>query len=140
MQFDDGLQLMMVHDDTDRPVMEGAVSSDGLDQGALSEEQQAQNMPEHLWSALADANDIREQRWTVVAADTSRGRDLVRMMQPLIEWRAEEQGAHVEPVFVDPARVRTPELAHRWYKAHYRTEQGGERDLARYQLLLGDLD
>ncbi len=91
-----------------------------------------------LWDEGADSNDLRSQRWGVVAPAGPLGDRLLAQVQPLIAARQAEQGAKVR-IYRPPAQL--DELAALQYrKDHFDTGRELVRSTPRYLLLLGDLD
>ncbi|WP_164007619.1 C25 family cysteine peptidase [Pyxidicoccus trucidator] len=94
--------------------------------------------PDALWDATGDPNDLRRQRWGLVAPSGPRGDRLLGLVEPLRRWRQEAQGG--APVAVYRVRpVMDSAYARGWKREVYRDERTPEKDRPRYLLLLGDL-
>ena len=103
-----------------------------------ADERAARALPDYLWDENAAAGDLAEQRWAVIAPEGPEGDALLAAVDALIAARAEQQGAPVR-IYRVPPRMRAEEAA-RWRKGVFQTSERDPRDLARYQLVLGDLD
>ncbi|HYO74626.1 MAG TPA: hypothetical protein VEU33_51990 [Archangium sp.] len=91
--------------------------------------------PTHLYNMSAEPDSLREQRWALVVPDTERGRRLERILSPLCERRAEEQGRKVDvysaPPGMDESKAREF-VDEKMYPA-----SRSPREHARYVLLTG---
>lgn len=113
-----------------------AVVLEGLDpqQGRRLAPETAEST--YLWDLGGDPQDLARQRWGVIAPRGPEGDRLLALVAPLMQRRAEAQGA--EPVVHRlPPDMDGPAAA-RWKRRVF--DRGGARDeLPRYQLILGDL-
>jgi hypothetical protein len=92
--------------------------------------------PEHLWSEHDRANDLKVQRWGVIAPAGPDGDALLASVAPLLAARAEQQAAPVREFRVPP-QMSLAEAA-RWKRDVFLAD-GPRHELPRYQLILGDL-
>lgn len=98
---------------------------------------QPARLPDLLWDEGGDPQDLRRQRWAVIAPLGAEGDRLLALIKPLIDKREADQGAPVSVLRVPP-QMSTADAA-RWSRRIF--DRGGAIDaLPRYQLLLGDLD
>lgn len=120
-----------------------AVLPGGLGDAALrslpsSRDGVASDLSGYLWDEGADSNNLRAQRWGVVAPLGPTGDRLLAEIQPLIAARQAEQGAPVR-IYRPPAQLDEVE-ALQYRKDHYDTGRELAQGLPRYLLILGDLD
>lgn len=127
------LDLLLVHADDHTPVVDGLDESAAHRVGAGFE----QELPEHLWKEGGDGNDLRLQRWSVIAPEGPEGDRLLDAVDPLIKHRAEQQGAPVVPYRV-PAEMSLSDIAH-WRRTEFDKGVDLRDELPRFQLILGDL-
>lgn len=133
MQIDESLQLLLAHGDG-TPVLR-----EGFDAAALrGESGDASEGPDHLWEEGDDPNLLPSQRWGVLAPQGPVGDRLLALVRPLIERRAQQQGAEVE-VYRVPPRLSAVDAV-RWRRKVFEGAGGLRVELPRYQLLLGDFD
>jgi hypothetical protein len=85
----------------------------------------------------ADPNDMRQQRWAVIAPAGPGGDAALRAIAPLIALREEEQGAGAT-IYRVPPDMDLEESA-RWKSNVLRDERIPEAERPRYLLILGDL-
>lgn len=101
------LQLLLARAGDGCPVLEAPLPAESLREAPLSEPPPE---PTHLYNRSAEPDSLREQRWALVVPDTERGRRLERILAPLCERRAEEQGRPVAvyraPPELSEARAR----------------------------------
>lgn len=110
MEQSTDLNLLMVHADDHRPVLEEGLESET----SQRHEREGQTLPEHYWDEGGDPNDLGLQRWGVIAPEGERGDRLLGLIAPLIKRRKEQQGDDVL-VLRAPAGMSQPEAA-RWKK------------------------
>lgn len=91
-----------------------------------------------LWDEGADSNDLRAQRWGVVAPAGPSGDRLLARIQPLILARQAEQAAPVR-IYRPPPQLDELQAA-QYRKDHYDTGRELVAGTPRYLLILGDLD
>ncbi len=85
----------------------------------------------------ADPNDLRLQRWALVAPEGREGDRMLEAIEPLRRLREDEQGA---PVTVHRVRGDMSPREHRaWREDVYSAEDIPEEERAHYLLCLGDL-
>ena len=95
--------------------------------------------PDHLRDLGENASRLDRQRWAVMVPDTDEGTRLRALVQPLVERRAEQQGAPVLTVRAPPG-MSAP-AAMRWKLDRFPALYGyDELRCPRYLLMLGDLD
>ncbi|MCK6514664.1 hypothetical protein L6R46_06375 [Myxococcota bacterium] len=132
------LQLLLSHADSGEPTL-----PEGLPEGALSgatddADGEASEGPQYLYDGSADPQSLPDQRWGVIAPEGARGDRLLDLIQPLIDRRAEQQGAEVK-VYRLPPKM-SAEQAIQWKRDHFNTRASFGLEVPAYQLLLGDLD
>lgn len=129
------LDLLLVHSDDQMPVL-----ARGLEVGAAFDRPLPPSLPppDWLWSESGRANDLPRQRWCVIAPVGEDGDRLLALLEPLMARRSEQQRARAA-VYRVPAHLTLDEAA-RWKRRYLRPETGLDTDVARYQLVLGDLD
>ena len=132
MALESALNLLMVHADDHRPVLEEGLESET----SQRHRREAQALPEHYWDEGGDPNDLGLQRWGVIAPEGPLGDELLGRIAPLIARRREQQGAEVL-VLRAPSGMSQPEAA-RWKKRVFAAAAPPD-ELPRYQLILGDL-
>jgi len=130
------LQLLLAHADDQRPVLESGLPDDSLRHTAGSAQQS--QAPTHLWDHGGDPNDLASQRWGVIAPKGPIGDRLLALIEPLRQWREQQQGAPVR-CFRVPPNLTGPQAA-RWKSIVLRDEAIPEQEWPRYLLMLGDLD
>jgi hypothetical protein len=130
------LELLLAHADDHRPVLETGLPADSL-QHTPSAAQQTQT-PTHLWDPGGDPNDLASQRWGVIAPEGPVGDRLLAIIEPLRQWRAQQQGAPTRCYRVPPG-LEGPQAV-RWKNTVLRDESIPEQEWPRYLLVLGDLD
>ena len=130
------LDLLLVHADDRTPVLDHGVDWSAAADAPTPTPRPA---PALLWSESAEAGDLRQQRWGVIAPQGAAGDRLIDLLAPLIDRRRRQQGERPVRIYRVPARMSLDEAA-RWKKRGFRTSQDLDTDLPRYQLVLGDLD
>lgn len=93
----------------------------------------------YLWDEGEDGNDLRVQRWAVLAPQGSVGDRLLSLLAPLIAWRKQQQGDVDVRIYRVPAQLDDAEAA-QYRRQHIDTGTELALHLPRYLLLLGDLD
>ena len=81
--------------------------------GELGEE------PQYLYDGSADPQSLPDQRWGVIAPEGARGDRLLDLIRPLMERRAEQQGAEVKVYRLPP--TMTAAQAIQWKRDHFNT-------------------
>ena len=129
------IELLLVHADDQRPVLEEALPLES----AADEARPSGGDEVHDFADFSDdPNDLSLQRWSVIAPEGPAGDALLALVEPLIRKREEDQGAPIVPYRV-PAGMDA-EAAIRWSKHVYHDESVALEDLPRYLLMLGDVD
>ena len=129
----DDPQLLLVDADTHAPTLpRGAPIASA--QGQIVTRSEA---PGFLWDELDAPNDLVRQRWAVIAPEGPEGDALIDHVRPLIDLRQSQQRSPVK-IYRVPAG-QSAEAATRWKKQVYHASEKHRDDLARYQLILGDL-
>lgn len=132
-----GLQLLLAEAEEQRPVLE-----QGLPVETLQQAPKPTVLPGRVevlirQSADANPNDLAAQRWGVIAPEGDLGDSLLRILAPLMEHRAKEQGAPVRtyrvPTDMDAA------AAVLWRNSVLQSEDVPEEERPWYLLILGDL-
>ncbi|RKH66377.1 hypothetical protein [Corallococcus llansteffanensis] len=132
---DDALQLLLARADDRRPVLEEGLPAESTrDAPRPALLRRAEGT---LESPDANPNDLAAQRWGVIAPLGTAGDAMLRAIEPLLQHRAQEQGAPV-------MRYRVPlgmdaDAAVRWKESVHRAEDVPEEERPKYLLLLGDL-
>ncbi len=135
LKASDSLGLLLARDDK-RPALEEVRG------GAAAQGEKPKGVdPSGYLDPSGNLDDLAAQRWGVIAPAGPRGDELVARIRPLIERRAEEQGAEVNVMRVpnDP-RCKTVLGAAEWSKEFYDGQTGSQADVPLYQLILGDFD
>lgn len=135
MTPDSDINLLMVHADDHRPVLDEALPATSA---RPQTDPAAAELAHSFWDEGGDPNDLGLQRWGVLAPEGDAGDRLLALIRPLIEHRRAQQG-HDVPVYRVPPNL-TPEAAMKWRKRRFETGADINVDLPRYQLILGDLD
>ncbi|OJH38335.1 hypothetical protein [Cystobacter ferrugineus] len=99
---------------------------------------EAVELPENLWDATRDPNELPAQRWGLVAPKGARGDRLLALVEPLRRLRQEAQGGAPVEIYRVPS-VMDGAYAAGWKKEVFRHEKTSEKNRPRYLLLLGDL-
>lgn len=120
-----------------------AVLPEGLDDATLRSRPEAgaglgSDLSGYLWDEGADGNDLRAQRWGVVAPAGASGDRLLARIQPLLSARQAEQAAPVR-IYRPPPQLDELQAA-QYRKDHYDTGRELVAGTPRYLLILGDLD
>lgn len=134
---DDRLDLLLADADERRPVLEEGLPSEAAQQGPKPKKAIRGSDSPHWRRDDADPNDLKLQRWGVIAPEGRAGDKLLEAISPLIRLREEEQGA--------PARIYRvpPEMSAReavdWKEEVYWSEDVSEDERPLFLLMLGDL-
>lgn len=133
------LELLLAHAEGRGPVLRRKISEEAL-QGAPTAP--PREVPKELWNVNSNPNDLREQRWGVVAPMGPKGDRLLALIEPLRRARQEAQGAPVLEYRLPPKATGEVDgaWAMRWKQEVFRHEKTSEANRPRYLLLLGDLD
>ncbi|QRK10609.1 hypothetical protein JQX13_11270 [Archangium violaceum] len=138
-QQTDTLELLLVHADTNTPVL-----SEGLPAGTTPQERSTMkdDVPEPLdfWDEGGDPNDLEAQRWGLILPEGPEGDRLRDLIRPLIEFRRAQQGGHPVKEYRVPKGPMTMAEAALWRKRHFDSGEHLSADVPRYQLILGDFD
>jgi len=131
------LQLLLRPASQARPALQSGLPAEALP-SSLSQGRGAPGSSSgYLWDEGEDGNDLRYQRWGVVAPQGAVGDRLLAQAAPLIAWRQSEQGQSVR-IYRPPSQL-DDEQAAKYRRDHF----DGGTELAlhtpRYLLLLGDL-
>jgi hypothetical protein len=132
------LHLLLSHADSGEPTL-----PEGLPDGALTGEDgrpegEPEEGPQYLYDGSADPQSLPDQRWGVIVPEGARGDRLLDLIRPLMDRRAEQQGAPVN-VYRLPPKMSAGE-AMQWKRDHFNSRAGFGLEVPAYQLLLGDLD
>jgi len=131
------IELLLAHADDHRPVLEEGLPVEATWQAPRPRHGSRADVP--TWAAVeADPNDLKQQRWGVIAPSGEEGDRLLEAIAPLVRLREEEQGAPARVYRVDAAMDEA--ASRRWTQRVYHTEQEPEQERPRYLLILGDLD
>lgn len=125
--------LLLVDSESRSPLVEGQASASAA--GGVRPEDTAKT--EYLWNDRAHPEDLREQRWGVIAPEGAEGDRLLAVTRPLIRRREQEQGVAARIYRVPPAMSALQAIA--WRRDVFDTGANFRDDLPRYQLILGDL-
>src|SRR6185295_5874641 len=127
--------LLLADAERRRPVLpEGA-----LDAGAVARVPRLDTplpSPERYGDPGGNPNDLARQRWGVIAPRGPAGDALLEAVRPLVELRAEQQGAPVRTYRVAPGGGIAE--ANDWARTVYLEEGTPEEERPRYLLILGD--
>lgn len=126
------LQLLLSHADTGLPAI-----PDGLPDSGGPETSKSGELPVVLGRDDDHPQDLEHQRWGVVIPQGHRGERLLELVKPLMDRRAEQQGAEVRVTRVKPALDFDGAVA--WKGRHWQPERDDGLDIPGYRLILGDL-
>lgn len=129
------LELLLARANDHEPLLPRGLSLERLQDAPFPK---SRAIPEQLWDAGGDPDNLPRQRWGVVAPEGSSGDTLLELVAPLIEWRERIQGDPV--VRLRASEKQDLETAARWLSRQFRNEQMDEKNRPRYLLLLGDLN
>jgi hypothetical protein len=131
------LDLLLVHDDDNSPVLPRGLSSEALKKAPRLAPDP--NPPEHLWDPGGDPNALPQQRWALLAPKGPAGDRLLQHVEALRQKRREDQGgAPVREYRVAPGMSGIE--SSRWMRDEFLRSASRERELPRYLLILGDFD
>ncbi len=135
------LDLLFAHADDHLPVLEESPESgSAADEAGPIDEQK--NAPTELANITANANDLVEQRWAIVAAHGSEGDQLCAWVRELVAKRAQDQQLKTDEVL----QIRVPprmdaKQAEAWKQREFpQWFDDSEAKRPRYLCILGDVD
>ena len=134
-QPDHALRVLLADSDELRPVLPEGLPGDSVLLAAQSEQDTGRAAVPFLDRPDADPNDLRAQRWGIIAPEGSDGDALLEAIAPLRALREQEQGA-LATVFRLPCHMDAA-AALAWRDKTYRRIPARERP--RFLLLLGEL-
>lgn len=129
------IELLLAHADEHPNLLRKGLTADTL-RGAPRPE--SVELPEDLWDATKDPNELPSQRWGLVAPKGARGDKLLALVEPLRRLRQEAQGGAPVLIYRVPSEM-TATYAAGWKKEVFRHEKTTEKNRPRYLLILGDL-
>ena len=132
------LQLLLSRADSGEPTLPEGLPVSALTVEVDRAEGEPEEGPEYLYDTGADPQSLAAQRWGVLAPEGERGDRLLELIRPLMDRRAEQQGAPVK-VYRLPPKM-SAEQAIQWKRDQFNTRATFGLDVPAYQLLLGDLD
>ncbi|SEU27978.1 hypothetical protein [Stigmatella erecta] len=128
------LNLLMAHADDGNPVLQEALPVEALREAPI----EPLEIPERLWNHIADQNLLTKQRWGVVAPKGPSGDLLLKLIAPLREKRAHDQGGVPVRIYrVNPGMDAPSSM--RWKHQCFWSEDVDEEERPRYLLILGGL-
>lgn len=130
------LDLLMAHADTGEPVLAKGLTEQAAG-GQLAPEDKRD--PLHLWDEADSANNLESQRWGVIIPDTTEGKRLLQIIDPLVKARSAAQGGRPVVVYTTPAKMDNAQAVD-WKRQMFDSGKTTSQDLPRYLLILGDLD
>ena len=119
------------------PTLPGGLPAESLSADRAPGLRAASSVEGYLWDEGEDGNDLRAQRWGVVAPQGAVGDRLLAQLAPLIARRQDEQGQKVR-IYRPPPRLDDDEAA-QYRREHMDSGDELAAHLPRYLLLLGDL-
>ncbi|MCA9657822.1 MAG: hypothetical protein KC486_05720 [Myxococcales bacterium] len=125
--------LLLVDHESRAPLLEHQPSASA----AARQRPNDQAKTKYLWNEREHPEDLRHQRWGVIAPEGAEGDRLLDAIRPLIRRREEQQGAKAI-VYRVPPRMDALEAID-WRRNVFETGAQFRDDLPRYQLVLGDL-
>jgi hypothetical protein len=129
------LDLLLAHEDDGAPFLESGIP----EKAAWDAPKPELHMPDNLLNMAGDPDSLEEQRWGVVIPDTSEGKRLLSLIEPLQKLRREEQkGRPIEVYHVPPGMSDIETIA--WRKSVFEDHEKGQENWPRYLVVLGDLD
>jgi hypothetical protein len=134
---DDRLDLLLAEADEHRPVLDKGLPSEATLQGPKATKITGAEDTFLRRMDGADANDLKLQRWGVIAPNGPSGDRLLEAIQPLIRLREEEQGGKVDIYRVPPEMTASEAVD--WNEKVYWTGKVSDEDRPLYLLMLGDL-
>ncbi|HNN98137.1 MAG TPA: hypothetical protein PKI03_37995, partial [Pseudomonadota bacterium] len=132
------LQLLLRERASREAILPQGLHDDALTHSSPPGSPVASELSGYLWDEGADANDLRAQRWGVVAAPGAAGDRALSQIQPLIAARQAAQDAPVRIYRPPPDLDELSALQYR--KEHFDTGRTLSQGTPRYLLILGDLD
>ncbi|HYO54794.1 hypothetical protein [Archangium sp.] len=129
------IELLLAHADKHPVVLHQGLPVETLRSAPRPE---SVELPDNLWDATRDPNDLPAQRWGLVAPKGERGDRLLALVEPLRRLRQEAQGGAPVKIYRVPSEM-SGTYAAGWKKEIFRDEKTSEKDRPRYLLLLGDL-
>ncbi|MBK7760707.1 MAG: hypothetical protein IPI35_30740 [Deltaproteobacteria bacterium] len=132
------LQLLLSHADSGEPTLPEGLPDSALTGATDDAGGEAGEEPQYLYDGSADPQSLPDQRWGVIAPEGARGDRLLDLIRPLMQRRAEQQGAEVK-VYRLPPKM-SAEQAIQWKRDQFNTRATFGLEVPAYQLLLGDLD
>jgi hypothetical protein len=137
---DDRLDLLLADGDKGRPALEDGLEGEAAQRGKKPKKPiPGSGDGANDWRRSdADPNDLRLQRWGVVAPKGRSGDRLLEAMTPLLRLREEEQGALVKPYRVPPDMDVQQSVD--WKNDVYESEEVHEDNRPLYLLMLGAPD
>jgi hypothetical protein len=132
------LELLLADGATGRPALPDGLSATTL-LGAPAPRRAPRNDDAPLLDAPhASPDDLRLQRWGIIAPAGAPGDRVLEALAPLIRLREVEQGAPARVYRVEPDQDATRAVD--WKHRVYRARDVPERERPRYLLIAGDLD
>lgn len=131
------LQLLLSRADSGEPTLPEGLPVSALTVEVDRADGEPEEGPEYLYDPGADPQSLRAQRWGVLAPEGERGERLLDLIRPLMDRRAEQQGAPVK-VYRLPPKM-TAEQAIQWKRDVFNPRSDFSLEVPAYQLLLGDL-
>ncbi|MEZ4382626.1 MAG: hypothetical protein R3A79_14910 [Nannocystaceae bacterium] len=125
--------LLLVDHESHQPLLERQPSASA----AARQRPNDQAKTKYLWNERAHPEDLREQRWGVIAPIGAEGDQLLAAIRPLIRRREAQQGAKAI-VYRVPPRMDALQAID-WRRDVFDAGAQLRDDLPRYQLVLGDL-
>lgn len=134
------IELLLMHADDQRPVLEHGLPFDAASGAPRPEERPSlqEGMIVDIRHTGGDPNSLPEQRWGLIVPEGPTGDRLLEIVAPLKKAREEQQGAEAI-VYRAPAGMAS-EDALTWWNNVYLDEGIHEEDRPRYMLMLGDAD
>ena len=130
--MEDGLGLLLARADDHRPALAPRLPAPAPAQV------ERRATTSRLRDDGADPNDLRAQRWGVLAPLGEAGDRMLAAIRPLIELRSAQQGAEA-PIYRAPF-IAAADVALRWKKKLFETGADLSLEVPRYLLILGELD
>ncbi|MCK6588537.1 MAG: helix-turn-helix domain containing protein [Polyangiaceae bacterium] len=134
---DDRLNLLLADADSLRPVLEEGLPSETTQEGAKPTRITGSEDSFDLRMEGESPNDLKRQRWGIIAPEGTAGDKLIEAIQPLIKLREAEQGSAPDIHRVPPELTARQALD--WCEDVYWSEKVTEEDRPLYLLMLGDL-
>lgn len=135
--LDPRLDLLLAEAGSHAPVLGGGLPAEAADLAPKPKKAGARHDTFSWRQKDADPNDLRAQRWAVVAPEGREGDRMLEAIEPLRRLREEEQGAPVT-VHRVPGEMSARECR-AWKEEVYLSEEVPEEERAHYLMILGDL-